>query len=376
MADRVQRFAYTNLIQAAASTVTGDSERVAGPLAWLDNPLPSKSWRSGVGWRVSAKNNKINYSEGAAACVATVATGAYQTGDEMATAVQTAINAAAPANTYAVLYDAGTKKFTIARSTGVATFSLLWATGLNREYGCGVDLGFNVAADDTGATTYTGDYACYQSRHWLDLDAGSALSAGFFALLNNNVSGSGTATVYGHTSAVNGLAPITYSVTHALSGTTDLICAWASPQETYRYWRIVISDVTNPLGYAEVGIAYVGPYWQPGRSIAQGYKERSDDRSEVMISDTGGIFVNRRPVAKVRTVRFSRLSRADRDTLASFAESPGIGSCLFVGLDPPNYAASETLYGAIVNVIEQTQSVGDGTPPDRYTVDLQLREAQ
>lgn len=107
---------------------------------------------------IDATNNKLDFTEGVTgAAVATIASGEY-TWAGLATAIQTALNAAATDNTYTVDFNSTVSdKFSIVRATGTATISLNWNTGPNAAASIGPTIGFLVAADDTGATTYSAD---------------------------------------------------------------------------------------------------------------------------------------------------------------------------------------------------------------------------
>ena len=83
-----------------------------------------------------------------------VAAKSYKDPYELAAAIQTAMNAAT-ADNITVSYDDVAGKYTIA-SDGV-TLSLLWNTGTNTAETIGAKLGYSVAADDTGATSYEAD---------------------------------------------------------------------------------------------------------------------------------------------------------------------------------------------------------------------------
>jgi hypothetical protein len=76
---------------------------------------------------------------------------------ELAAAIQTALNAASSED-YTCTYSNSTGKFTIATTTS-SLFSILWNTGSLAADSIGPSLGFSVAADDTGALTYTSDNA-------------------------------------------------------------------------------------------------------------------------------------------------------------------------------------------------------------------------
>ena len=76
---------------------------------------------------------------------------------ELAAAVESAMNAAT-SETITCTYSNTTGKFTIASSTS-SVLSLLWDSGSNAANTIGTVLGFSVAADDTGSTSYEGDNA-------------------------------------------------------------------------------------------------------------------------------------------------------------------------------------------------------------------------
>ena len=82
----------------------------------------------------------------------------YKDPHELAAAIQTALAAADSLETFTCTYSDSTGKFTIASSTSTV-LSLLWNTGTNAANTIGDKIGFSIAADDTGATSYEGDSA-------------------------------------------------------------------------------------------------------------------------------------------------------------------------------------------------------------------------
>ena len=87
---------------------------------------------------------------------ATLTEGMYSDPHDLATALQTAMDGLT-ADTITVAYSDSTGKFTITSDAGV--FSLLWNTGANTANSVGTTIGFAVAADDTGSTSYAADNA-------------------------------------------------------------------------------------------------------------------------------------------------------------------------------------------------------------------------
>ena len=108
---------------------------------------------------VEGVNDSLDFTEGTSgAAVATITPGNYAPAD-YAAAVQAAMNAAATDNTYTCDYGVTgpANTFNISRNVGADTIDLNWNTGPNAATTCGVMMGYSVAADDTGLTSYDAD---------------------------------------------------------------------------------------------------------------------------------------------------------------------------------------------------------------------------
>ena len=109
-------------------------------------------------------NDKIDFTEntggGANTRLATLDEG-YYTVSELETEIETKMEAASAYSVdYTVSYDSSTKKFTIEEDGSILTatgLELLWNTGANNAKSVATTLGYDNTADDTGATTYSGD---------------------------------------------------------------------------------------------------------------------------------------------------------------------------------------------------------------------------
>lgn len=106
------------------------------------------------GLEVTSETKYIDFDEGSGELTTEVQAGFY-TLEELADAVEDALNEIG-SDTYTVTVNRTTRVFTIA-STG--TFDLLWDTGTNTAETIGEVLGFSVAADDTGGSSYVADGA-------------------------------------------------------------------------------------------------------------------------------------------------------------------------------------------------------------------------
>lgn len=139
---KVTSFEFT----AEAGQLVNSTYSVEG-LAYYFNPIT-----------LTATDTKIDFTDDDGTFAATLVAKTYKDPHTLASAIASAMNATASTEVYTCVYSDTTGKFTLA--TGTSTlFSILWNTGANTANTLGDKIGFSVAADDTGATTYTSDNA-------------------------------------------------------------------------------------------------------------------------------------------------------------------------------------------------------------------------
>jgi hypothetical protein len=122
---------------------------------------------------ITSSNKYLDLTDDTGTIAVSVAEKIYKTPIELADALATALDVAST-ETYTVTYSNVTGKFTIA--SGSSTLSLLWNTGTNAANSIGTTLGFLVAANDTGALTYTSDNAqTYAAPYTPSYDSADAI---------------------------------------------------------------------------------------------------------------------------------------------------------------------------------------------------------
>lgn len=356
MASRTPRIAATlnNLALGSGTIITASSQETSLPVAFLRDPLPTRKWRSKLGWNVVAGyNDKLDFTEAAVARVATITAGNYATGAAYATAVQTAMNAApGHVNTYTVTYDPSTKAFTITRSAGAAALGLPFQTGANEVLNKGAhrDLGFTDT--DLSGVTQTGS-AAYHSREWVRFDFGSAQSATVGIVHAHNMGTTGTANLYFKTADSQAwTAAAAFSVLSGDDLSGKRIAFFAS--QSYRYAVLELVDTGNTAGYSEFGVPFVGTYWQPGRGFQPGASRAAEPLSVVVRADQGAVYLQRKASPKDHRLTYSGLSRADRDTYQALEDDH---RHVFFAKDPTNFPGADTIYGVI-----QPTSIGEWGP--------------
>jgi len=251
-------------------------------------------------------------------------------------ALTTGTTASTWVNSYTAAYAAST--FTLARSAGAATFEIPWTT----EPGMGADLGFDTSADDTAGTSYAADAAAYQGRHQLTVDLGSIRGCLASVVSDHNITTGATVTLEGSNT---GMWTGTPAYTSAFTGTEvgALLCQFFA-EEQRRYWRLVLDDTTNPAGYVEVGLWYVGSYFQPGKQHKGGQTIQREELTNVGTSDHGSPFMDDKPTIKGWRILYHPVLDSDRTQFETMLDWVKTSRQFFVAFDPATDEGDTTYY--------------------------------
>jgi hypothetical protein len=129
---------------------------------------------------ITAANRHIDFDEGAGELTAALDMKTYRDPEELAIQIAAKMTAAAVA-TISCSYSSATGKYTI--STGGATLTIRWLSGTNTLTSAGPAIGFDITANDTGATSYVGDSAV----SWASPFTPVLDSTGFLIAKNNEL---------------------------------------------------------------------------------------------------------------------------------------------------------------------------------------------
>lgn len=362
------RMYWQNFATFGASIITASSSLLSFPVRRLRDSLRGNRWRSATGWTIVAGfNDKIDFNRGGVKA-ATITAGTYATGAALATAVLAALEAADATPVWACSYSVSTFKFTISSDTA---FVLLWLTGSNVIVSAGVDLGFAVT-DSASGTTFTGASASYQSRHYITVDIGAVSDVRAMIVHDHNAGTSGTFTFKADAASTAG-ALVTWDYTAPSDNTEnkDLIrTKILNTAQTFRYWALVISDVQNADGFAEIGRLYLGDWLEldlPSRGLAKA----PVDYSNLSFADQGAQFQDRKQRTRLWDYSFDVLSESQVDELDSAATQLLTGGALFFQRDP--YEDD----GRIIYVFltEMPKISQDSSSGDRWSAKLMIQEA-
>ncbi len=343
----------TNRATATTTTKTASTEKTDFEVDNLFTSYRSEVWKP-TGWfEITASNNKLYFDDGGAqTATITASATAYTTGTLMATQVQTQMNAVSSG--FTVSYSTSTYKFTISHASNfeltiTSTTNAIWQT-----------LGFTGSSDLTGANSYTGDA---QRNHypyeWFKLDLGAAAEVGFVGLIGDlsatiQISSTATITVEGNGSDSWASPSLSETLTRTTDGAFNFIDTVAS---SYRWWRVTIADMDNPLGPEfGVGHAFLGPFQNVTNNIQTGFSFNQIDESVIAKSDGGQIYVD----TKTKYYSFAgmgilRVSPSDKQTIENIFKTVGTHTPFYISLDPQGLISN--------NIGEFTRFVRFVSPP-------------
>ncbi len=145
----------------------------------------------------------------------------------------------------------------------------------------------------------------------LTMDLGEARRVRALVLADHNLAGGAAATLMA-SSSDSWAAP---AYNQALTLTSPHTCLFLD--QTYRYWRLALSDGSNPAGVVSLGGLYLGDYFQPSRTFGSRYQRSLVAGRSLTATDAGKVAGSSRGVAESLSLSFSGLTAEDT---AGFAE--------------------------------------------------------
>jgi hypothetical protein len=334
------RYMTENFVDAdVISNRVASSAQSAFPVSNIENKQRrSKVWRTNGYWNIEAGvNDVIIFQETAATpLTATIADAEYTSSTAFFAAIKTALEAAG-ASTYTVAHSSELKiSITSDGAGGGNIFELLTTSG---SFTAEDEIGFSSATDFTGALTYTGDFLKIHGSEgeWIRWDMGISSNPQAFILTgprNRELKISPTATIKLQGNETNSWASPSYEQTLTYDDSVIIQSSTTGLHtEALRYWRINIID-QNPLGYIEIGAAFLGDYTIPTQGKAQfPFQSQYVDRTETLFSEGGQTFSEIREQSQSFAIRWQFLNVADIETWDEVFAEFGTGVPFFIQYD-------------------------------------------
>jgi len=195
------------------------------------------------------------------------------------------------------------------------------------------------------------------------VDLGESLTATSFFLANHNLTSSATITI--EANATNVWTSPTY--TNTITYSSDIIYEVFSTQ-TYRYWRIVISDATNPDGLIKFGGCFLGAYLSTP-DFSHVLTENRVDTSVISRSLSGQVYIDSNYQYKEYNLNIPYVTDTQKTNLVSFmttnAKKP-----VYILLDETSTTEFLPIYGTIEDISYSRVF------NNFYTISIKIREAK
>lgn len=370
----------TNLVDL--DVVSNDfvsSEQASFPVTNVYNKQRrSKVWRSNGYWEILSPDNVIIFRESVGVdLTATVAVGQYVSTTAFLTAVKTALELVG-ASTYTVVTDTVTGKIKITSdgAGGGGIFQLMWTNVLSQ--GLANIMGFDITADQTGALTYLAGELHISTGEWIKWDFGISSNPTTFIMIGPRnkplkITPGATITLQGNEtdvwSAPSYETVLTYDDS-VISKFTDA----GLHTEALRYWRILIEDIFNPLGYVEVGSIYLGNHYSTTRGAVQfPLQSNQIDRSDTIFSEGGQTFSDIREKSQELVMSWFGLTKQELEALVAIFDEFGTSVPLFVSLDP-DLVYSTALNKFVLYVKFSSPIQYNLVTPNNFSMQMTVRE--
>jgi len=306
------KFSFNNFVD---STLSASSAESTYPASNLYSGIRSKVWKAAGLFEISSSNNKV-YINGT---TYTLTAGSYTV-----TTLITHFNNV----TGQTLSRNSNGRFVITLGASgtlnlSSTTNAVWST-----------LGFLTTSNLTG-TVFTANERRYNTSEWIKVDLGQPQIADFGALIppaNEAFSCSNaTITLQGNNVDVWTSPQISEAMTVSSNG------AFVAPSETLepcRYWRIVISDVTN--SNINAAVAWIGnSVVNTNTNLAVGFTRNRSDQSIRSFSESGQLYTDRRPrVLSISGSSVQYLKDQELIDMEQLAYDLGTGRPFFIVIDP------------------------------------------
>jgi hypothetical protein len=343
------RFLNQNFVDVdVVSNSYVSSEQTAFPASNVYNRnRRSKVWRSNGYWNITTGSNTIIFRETIGVdLTATVAVAEYTSTTSLFTAIKAAFDAAGVA-TYTVSADTTTGKVKILSDLGggASVFQLMWTNA--SSFDMAEILGFDITEDQTGAAYYIAGELRISTSEWFLWDMGiSSLPRAFVLIGPRNsplkIVPSAVLKLQGNETNVWTSPSYETTLTYNDSAIVEFN-ADGLHTEALRYWRLQIEDLSNPLGYVEIGSIFLGEFFEPTRGAPQfPFESEPIDRSSTIFSEGGQTFSDIREKSERFSIEMFGLTVAEKESMIDIFNDFGVAVPFFISFDPDAVFSSLT----------------------------------
>ena len=161
------------------------------------------------------------------------------------------------------------------------------------------------------------------SSEWWKWDLGAAQTIKYFVFWNHNFTSGATLTLQANSEDSWGAPPYSASVTWRAEKLIHY------PDQSYKWWRLVVANAGNPDGYLKGGYAYLGSYFEPTYNY-QGKHRELTDPSIISLSFDGQAAAAEKTKYTGLTYEFAAVTDSDRAVLETIWDTLGLSEHWFL----------------------------------------------
>lgn len=160
------------------------------------------------------------------------------------------------------------------------------------------------------------------------------------------------------------------SIANARDILRPILMAQISPALSVRYWRITLND--SSVNYYQAGRIYLGPAWQPTTNFSWGSAREKEHRTRAKESRGGQTYSNPRPGRTLIDFDFQWLLDAERDQLWIIASVLGDYTPFIIVMKPVGgyEQESSTLYGVFESLPLRQEAENKAAAPAKFKESL------
>jgi hypothetical protein len=144
----------------------------------------------------------------------------------------------------------------------------------------------------------------------------------------------------------------------------------------YRFWKLIINDVGN-TNDIYIGYIYLGDYLTfTSSNVSQGFSKEIIDRSELIQSENESIYtITRNKYHRITDIKITYLTTIEMGYILELYNHIGTHTPFGISLDP-TLVISDDIYDLTKFVFFENQPTFTHNTMGRYTVEINVREAQ
>lgn len=205
----------------------------------------------------------------------------------------------------------------------------------------------------------------------LTIDAGAADAADAFAIVGHNLQAAATVTLEANTTDSWGSPP--FSTTLVPSVGLPTLKTFTS--QSFRWWRLTLTDATNPDGYVELGRLMIGTMADlsfQGRGVSVPWTDERPRADKQSVSLGGELYTDIGEEMAAYAFEFRWVDTTHRNLIRSTFRTVGRHTpFMFTLFDPPDVDVLGPDYVVLANDLA-SEHHGHG----RFTMGVQLRSAR